>query len=390
MQLGDLQNEVIAAQQRPLSRLAGIDGYEFTKGHKNFWKKKSKQLINHPLDGLRRAVSYKISEEIIEFLRPSVEKGNQRALYNACLNARPRHNNMWLEWETQDPMGGLFNTSLSSTYQYHRGLTGWHIHTLSGGFTFREGQIERHYAVKPGECFYFENYYEVGSTPEGIEVVGSKSNFFNKRVGVSRLSGSTDIWASDRVYEQDSSTYTPRQLKFNDQLNGIWFLGDPEGEFSPDMQTIMGKRWRIGLNNYIEDIGQNNKDIPVYHEKHKMAWVVAIMSLMNFDWFVEEPQNADIQSIKPMRGNVKPFDSHHTVLLKLPRTRGRVVMPKQPSRTESYGVRRHEVAGHKRHYRDEFGQIYKTVYVRPHERGNAKLGRVTKDYAVVKDDKGDT
>ena len=40
MQLGDLQNEVIAAQQRPLSRLAGIDGYEFTKGHKNFWKKK--------------------------------------------------------------------------------------------------------------------------------------------------------------------------------------------------------------------------------------------------------------------------------------------------------------------------------------------------------------
>ena len=152
------------------------------------------------------------------------------------------------------------------------------------------------------------------------------------------------------------------------------------------MQTIMGKRWRIGLNNYIEDIGQNSKDIPIYHEKHKMAWVVAIMSLMNFDWFVEEPQNADIQGIKPMRGNVKPFDSHHTVLLKLPRTKGRVVMPKQPPRTESYGVRRHEVAGHKRHYRDEFGQVYKTVYVRPHERGNAKLGRITKDYAVVKDD----
>ena len=45
MQLGDLQNEVIAAQQRPLSRLAGIDGYEFTKGHKNFWKKSSDQSV---------------------------------------------------------------------------------------------------------------------------------------------------------------------------------------------------------------------------------------------------------------------------------------------------------------------------------------------------------
>jgi len=38
------------------------------------------------------------------------------------------------------------------------------------------------------------------------------------------------------------------------------------------------------------------------------------------------------------------------------------------------------------YYRDKYGQIYKTIYVRPHERGDAKLGRVTKDYSVVKDD----
>ena len=391
MQLGDLQNEVIAAQQRPFSRLAGINGYESTKEHKNFWKKRSKQRLNHPLHGLRKAVTYKISDEIIEFLRPSVEKGNQRALYTACLNARPRHNNMWIEWAAHNPLN-------------ERGLTGWHIYTYNSVFQFRGGHVARSYAVKPGECFHFENYYEVGSYHPVVEKnqqMTGNDKFYKqlgapnlsrlpKRVGISRISGSTDIWASDRVYEQDGSTYQPSQIKANDQLNGIWFLGDPEGEFSPDMQTIMGKRWRIGLNNYIEDIGQNSKDIPIYHEKHKMAWVVAIMSLMNFDWFVEEPQNADIQGIKPMRGNVKPFDSHHTVLLKLPPTKGRGVMPEQPSRTESYGVRRHEVAGHKRHYRDEFGQIYKTVYVRPHERGNAKLGRVTKDYAVVKDDKGDT
>ena len=156
MQLGDLQNEVIAAQQRPFSRLAGINGYESTKEHKNFWKKRSKQRLNHPLHGLRKAVTYKISDEIIEFLRPSVEKGNQRALYTACLNARPRHNNMWIEWAAHNPLN-------------ERGLTGWHIYTYNSVFQFRGGHVARSYAVKPGECFHFENYYEVGSYHPVVE-----------------------------------------------------------------------------------------------------------------------------------------------------------------------------------------------------------------------------
>ena len=63
-----------------------------------------------------------------------------------------------------------------------------------------------------------------------------------------------------------------------------------------------------------------------------------------------------------------------------------MIVPKQPKSTASHGVRWHEVVGHKRHYRNEFGEIYKTIYIKPHERGNAKLGRITKDYAVVKDD----
>ena len=177
-------------------------------------------------------------------------------------------------------------------------------------------------------------------------------------------------------------------MKANDALNAMWFLGDNRGEFSPDMQTIMGNRWRIGLNNYIDDTPENNKRVPFdrREEANKMAWLMAILSLMNFDWFVEEPRNAGVQGSKPMRGNITPFDSHYTVLLKLPKTRGRVIVPKQPKRTESYGVRWHEVVGHKRHYRDEFGQIYKTIYIKPYGRGNEKLGRVTKDYAVVKDD----
>ena len=105
---------------------------------------------------------------------------------------------------------------------------------------------------------------------------------------------------------------------------------------------------------------------------------------MNYDYFVEEPQLSDPQGIKVKR-NVTPYDSHHRVKLTLPKTKGRVIVPKQPKRKESYGVRLHEVAGHKRHYRDASGYVYKIVDIPPHSRGDAKLGVITKDYVVEKE-----
>ena len=61
MQLGDLQNEAIAAKQQPFAKLIGMEEYQHTKEHKIFWKKKSKQRLNDPIHGLRKAVSYTIS-----------------------------------------------------------------------------------------------------------------------------------------------------------------------------------------------------------------------------------------------------------------------------------------------------------------------------------------
>ena len=82
-----------------------------------------------------------------------------------------------------------------------------------------------------------------------------------------------------------------------------------------------------------------------------------------------------------------PHDSHVRVKLTLPKTKGRVIMPKQPKRMDDFaGVREHEVAGHNRHYKDENGNIYKTVYIKSYTRGDASLGVVTKDYVVEKDE----
>ena len=52
-------------------------------------------------------------------------------------------------------------------------------------------------------------------------------------------------------------------------------------------------------------------------------------------------------------------------------------------------MREHDVAGHPRRYKDEYGVVYKVINIAPHKRGNPKLGRVTKDYVVVKGDKNE-
>jgi hypothetical protein len=375
MELGDLQREIAAAWQKPYVRLHGLEGFEISKAYKIGMKK----ITHDQPRKVANAVKYEITDEIIDYLRPSVERGNQRALATALFNAKPRHYNMWLEF--RDP------------YSNQKGLIGWHITTmLSVMVDHNPNQAPRAKKLEPGECFSFERYYEV--THDHIQIdkqrrrddgsltdkSGSKAR---PLVGMDSNSLTTDIWSEQGPIM--TFQHNERQLASDRRVKALMFLGDLEGEFAPDIRNTIFDRWGQGWNNLIEDDPSNLRQMASEVDyKHKMSWVIALLSLMNYDYFVEEPKLADPQGIKVKR-NVTPYDSHHRVKLTLPKTKGRVIVPKQPKRKESYGVRLHEVAGHKRHYRDASGYVYKVVDIRPHQRGDAKLGVITKDYVVEKE-----
>ena len=381
MELGDLQREVAAAWQKPYVRLHGLEGFKISKAHKIGIKK----LTHDQPRQIANAVKYEITDEVIDFLRPSVERGNQRALATALFNAKPRHYNMWLEFH--DP------------YSKQNGLVAWHITTMLSilmNYEFKEAlrgrKNIRSVKTDPGNCFSFERYYEV--TPDHLHVdkqrrredgslIDKSANKFLPVVGMDSSSLTTDIWSEEgplmHFEKNESQTTSDRRLK------ALMFLGDLEGEFAPDIQDAIFDRWGHGWNNLIEDNPANLKRLVRNDDHtHRMSWVIALLSLMNYDYFVEEPQVSDPQGIKVKR-DFTPHDSHYRVKLLLPKTKGRVIVPKQPKRQESYGVRLHDVAGHKRHYRDANGIVYKVVNIRPHQRGNAKLGVITKDYVVEKD-----
>jgi len=377
MELGDLQREVSAAWQKPYTRLHGLDYFEISKQYKFLAKK---TLHDRPRM-IANAIKYEITDEIIDYLRASVERGNQRALATALWNAKPRHYNMWLEM--RDP------------YSAQGTLIGWHITTMTTvmdeiSMRREDGVLRgKHRKVEAGNCFSFERYYEVNSDHieqdklGGAAMYRAQNNQTTRIVGMDRTALTTDIWSKDGPLM--TFNHTDETRKWDRRHKALMFLGDMEGEFSPELFDPIVDRWGQGMNNLIEDRPENVHLISAEQQvKHKMSWVIALLSLMNYDYFVEEPQVLDPQGIKVKR-KVTPHNSHIRVKLLLPKTKGRVIVPKQPKRQESYGVRLHDVAGHKRHYRDANGVVYKVVDIKPHQRGDARLGVITKDYVVEKD-----
>ena len=188
MELGDLQREVAAAWQKPYMRLHGLEDFNISKSYKVGIKK----VTSDQPRKIANAVKYEITDEIIDFLRPSVERGNQRALATALFNAKPRHYNMWLEF--RDP------------YSSQNGLIGFHITTMLHAFHFKaDGRRgSRRQSVDPGNCFSFERYYEV--TPDHIHLDkqrrrddGSLTDKSRSKVrplvGMDSHSLTTDIWS---------------------------------------------------------------------------------------------------------------------------------------------------------------------------------------------------
>ena len=390
MELGDLQREVSAAWQKPYVRLHGLDGFQISKSYKIGIKK----ITHDQPRKIANAVKYEITDEIIDYLRPSVERGNQRALATALFNAKPRHYNMWLEF--RDP------------YSRQNGLVAWHITTMLSIMLNRDGfdtsnnlasagrKVYRSAKVDPGNCFSFERYYEV--THDHIHLDKQRRREYGSLtdksvskvrpiVGMDSNSLTTDIWSEKGPLMHFEKT--EMQSVSDRQVKALLFLGDLEGEFAPDIRDAIFDRWGQGWNNLIEDDPVNLKRMMRREDHtHRMAWVIAILSLMNYDYFVEEPQVGQLQGAKVKR-NITPHDSHLRVKLTLPKTKGRVILPKQVQRSESYGVRQHEVAGHYCHKRDEHNNIIKSWYRRPHTRGDAKLGVITKDYVVEKETSDD-
>jgi hypothetical protein len=108
-----------------------------------------------------------------------------------------------------------------------------------------------------------------------------------------------------------------------------------------------------------------------------------IIEILNYPFIETKPASLNRnQGSKGKRPNIKPFDSYYRCKILLPKPDG-VEIKQPPCREEAYGKRLHQVRGHWRIYKDEFGEIKRKTWIREHRRGDAKLGVVLKDYHLT-------
>jgi|TARA_R100000482_G_scaffold31773_1_gene10333 hypothetical protein len=367
LELGQLKQEVIHAIQKPYIRLGGLEEFH----HPKAWKAHVKKMVRERTNRIQSSVTYEISNEILEYLEPQVEKGNQHQLYKAMLNARPRHFNQWIEFD----LGHLYPGF---------GLTGFHVRESPEIAIINEqNELIGKKRCERGDVYVIEHYHEevYGTRDETTTLFPAKT-----AVALYPINVKTCLWSLSGQYIEDNAR--GQVQTFKSRFFPLMFLGDHEATTSNDISGLL-ERWSGGFNDYVCDIPENvNGGYEIVTgriNQNKYARLIAMMSLMNYDWFVEEPKVLGVQG-KRLKKEITPHDSHVRVKLTLPKTKGRVIMPKEPKRTEFAGVRQHDVAGHWRHYKDEHGYILKSVYIKEHKRGDPSLGVITKDYVVEKDE----
>ena len=186
-------------------------------------------------------------------------------------------------------------------------------------------------------------------------------------------------------YQPDTSfvfgvpTNKPRLIRKDSPINEF-------GHFDEFIDTVEDSLCCAFSDFYYPDIADSSQLAGIENQRGLFGVVVALLSFINHPWTINETK-VNKEEFKSINTRQVPFDSHITVNIDLPKEKVKdILKQKAIQRTRPYGVREHDVMGHRRVWTDKHG-IQKETWVKPHVRGDAKLGRIYKDYNVVKNEK---
>lgn len=133
----------------------------------------------------------------------------------------------------------------------------------------------------------------------------------------------------------------------------------------------------------MELLDSYEKNIKVYEDAlvFMTNYACQICKLINYDWIVtskSEPSKNKARR-KTIRGHSIPMVEHQTIEINLPKHKGQEIRGTKPF-TSDMGTpkREHDVRGHFRYYK----RTGMKTYIKPHRRGNEKVGRIYNDYVL--------
>ena len=374
--LSDLQAEVAYELQKPLVRVKGIDYDRVEPAYKKGIKRMAPNLAKNVLS----AVPYEVSDDLIDVLRPFIQKGNERQLSNAFWNARVPHDNMWLCFNfrkyidvckngyvilDEDPTDADIYLGVHIEKQDRNLLARNYKHNFPKFFhqykIFTASKMPnenrpfiRHMPFSILTNAYGEEYQHELNVVDG----GKEPNEALRDIALAMLVGRCGM---DKI-----ELPQPRELK--DLCKNLSVL--PNSVSTPSIRTMM-EMIRNDSSQYLQSI------------TGILTPITAIISALNYDWVTKDPEPRP-QGVRNITSRMQPRNSHFKVGISLPKEKAGRLIGKQPLRTRLFGNREHEVRGHWRVLRDEGGFERKRTWIAAHYRGDPKLGVVTKEYVLKK------
>ena len=133
----------------------------------------------------------------------------------------------------------------------------------------------------------------------------------------------------------------------------------------------------------MELLDSYEKNIKVYEDAlvFMTNYACQICKLINYDWIVTSKSKPSKNKArrKTIRGHSIPIVEHQTIEINLPKHKGQEIRGTKPF-TSDMGTpkREHDVRGHFRYYK----RTGMKTYIKPHRRGNEKVGRIYNDYVL--------
>ena len=397
----ELYDDVIHGLKSPYIRVSDM---KFNP-NKHPTKKWSNKLSREISSGTH----YYLTHKFLDVLLPSLKKLSVRHFVNAFYNAMAPHKNFFIEWDAlymnnyinaENPHL-LFNENgtnpvfaeygegrevrfgVSSTYVRPNVVS--YANTSRGSFWLADNRKDTH--IPEGQKLsFFASVNIKDSIGEEEQQRYARAAELHQKNNTKRLCMSSQSMILFGLENNTSEKYfrdVSEKLPDNHQLFMTWFDVKTFSDFMSSGLSDAINLLRIFPHEGVDYLHYSQGDVLSSfsgYEFYSLMIYVGAVSLLNYDWVVNEEDGVIARGTKSVNTEAFPQDRYKRVTINLPKDKAIKLYNKQKARTRKFGTAEHTVRGHWRVYK----KTGERVWIGEHSRGDAKYGTVHKDYTLTK------
>ena len=401
----NLRDEVIHGLKSPYIRMSDIKFRDK--------KTQTKKLANKLSREISAGTHYYLTHEFLDILLPSLKKLSIRHFVNAFHNAMPPHKSFFIEWD-----GKYVNDYVKDTQPCYsaKGLN------LELSDLINDDNMQVNFGVsstyaRPNVVSYEDKKpyprssidYRFDGRKDTHIPEGQKLSFFasvnikdsigeeeqqryaraaelHQKNNTKRLCMSSQSMILFGLENNTSEKYfrdVSEKLPDNHQLFMTWFDVKTFSDFMSSGLSDAINLLRIFPHEGVDYLHYSQGDVLSSfsgYEFYSLMIYVGAVSLLNYDWVVNEEDGVIARGTKSVNTEAFPQDRYKRVTINLPKDKAIKLYNKQKARTRKFGTAEHTVRGHWRVYK----KTGERVWIGEHSRGDAKYGTVHKDYTLTK------